>query len=287
MACYRDDGELQKRYTRKAKLEHTANVCVSLLGATTPYIFTLMDLDFFVQGTGCRILYILAETMDQKKTERHFFWAKDRYTVDEELESYVQRLVKFKRRLQEVAPVRTAILATEKLGEFRDKTLLATKKLYEKDPQGIKHSYMARMGEMAIKLATVHAMSRLEGRDDDLSNYARFPVPVIDEDADWAINKVKKHIRYFRELIRQWGLVSQRKQVMTDAAYFERVEAILREQPNQEMMHSKLLKMCGWTSKKFGEIMRSMVDQKRVKWYTKKDYVSKGGPKPSFYRLVS
>lgn len=117
------DGLLQKRYTRKAKLEHTANVCVSLLGATPPYVFTLMDLNFFVQGTGNRILYILTKATDPEKTDRRFFWGKDQYTVDEELENYVQRLVKFRKNLQKIAPVRTAILATDKLGEFRDKTL--------------------------------------------------------------------------------------------------------------------------------------------------------------------
>jgi len=280
------DGLLQKRYTRKAKLEHTANVCINLLGATTPYIFALMDLSFFVQGTGNRILYIVTQAMTPKKTEMDFFWEKDRYTVDEELEKYIQRLVKFKKSLQEIAPVRTAILATDKLGEFRDKTLSVTKKFYDKDPQGIDHSYMARMGEMAIKLATVHAMSRLEATEEDLSKYAEFPVPVIDEDAEWAISKVKKHVKYFYELKRQWGLASQRLPVMTLESHFDRVVSIMKSFGG-ECMRTTLLRRCGWSTKKFNEIIFSMIDQKMIRTYVREDYKRKGGPVPRFYKLVS
>jgi len=40
------DGVIQKRYTKSYKLEEPKNVCVNLLAATTPYIYSIMDLSF-------------------------------------------------------------------------------------------------------------------------------------------------------------------------------------------------------------------------------------------------
>jgi len=198
--------------------------------------------------------------------------------------------VEFKKTLMEVTeyePVYAAILPHEKLAKFRDKTLVATMRYYEKTPQGIIHTYVARMAEMSIKLSVIHSMSRQESTDGlkKMHDAGYASLPVIDEDVNWAINKTLRHIKNFFELQRQWSLIGVRKPVMTDEAYFDRIIAILKEQPNKECMHTKLWKYSGWTLPKFNEVMRTMLLQKTVIEYTKKDYKSKGGRKPLFYRL--
>lgn len=284
------DGVIQKRYTRSYKLEEPKDVCVNLLGATTPYIYNIMDLSFFVQGTGNRILYDIAKVEKPEPTPRDFFWQEDTSTVDDEAKPFIDRLVQFKKTLMKVTehePIYSAILPREKLAKFRDKTIVATMRYYEKDPQGIKHTYVARMAEMCIKLSVIHSMSRQESTDGlkKMHEAGVTLLPVIDDDVDWAINKIVRHIKNFFELKRQWSLMGVRKPVMTDEAYFDRIIAILKEQPNKECMHTKLWKYSGWTLPKFNEVMRTMLLQKTVRSYTKEDYKSKGGRKPLFYRL--
>ena len=62
------DGHLNARYTRSTKLEKPTNVYATILAATTPYIYKVMTTDFFVQGTGNRVLWVLWDKQIRRKT---------------------------------------------------------------------------------------------------------------------------------------------------------------------------------------------------------------------------
>jgi len=276
------DCTIQKRFTRKAKLEETLDVCVSLMSATTPYIFSLMDPSFFVQGTGNRILYIWSKVEKLQKTDKWFFLSGHRSRQKEEqLGAFAQRLAELRKTIDKKGVLQPIFYQAEDMVAFRDEMQLKTKELYEKDPQGIEHIYLARMAEMAIKLAAIKGVSRME---ETLHKIPATEYPVSKEDVTWAINKVKTHINYFYEIKDNWSTFAQRKPVLTDEALLDYLLSIIKTHGG-EIMHSQLLKLSKLSRKQFQLLMNTLIERKQIVAYEKTDYESKGGPKPVFYKI--
>ena len=70
------DGRLGARYTNKNKLQLPQDVYVNVIAATTPYIYDVISNDFFLQGTGNRVLYLIYDgkykAQDIVDTEKYF-----------------------------------------------------------------------------------------------------------------------------------------------------------------------------------------------------------------------
>ena len=277
------DGTIQKRYTKKAKLEETLDVCVSFTSATTPYIFDLIDLNFFLQGTGNRFLYIWSEPKIPPKTTKSFFMQiEDRVERLEEMERFAERLAKIRNAItRKYDFLQPAYFQPELLMKFRDEMSFKCKQLFEKDPKGIDHSYLSRMAEMAIKLSAIKAISMAEERLPSLE-IQFFPVHATN--VKWAIDKVRKHIKYFEDVKTNWSTFVKTKPVMTEERQFEYLKNILRTHKNK-LPRTKLYKLSKWKLKQFEEVIDGLRLRGEIIVYEGAGS-PKGGPKPIIYELV-
>jgi len=199
------DGTMQKRYTRKAKLEESTSVYVNFLGATTPYIYRLMKPDFFVQGTGNRILFNMFEGLRKEildETAEEFFYDRRQDALrNERVAEYGESLGGMhKHRFEQLVPMAEA----GKLWiNYRNKIIIESNKLYEEDPYNLRYTYMMRLAEFALKLSALQAISRVWQSSRILNNEE---LPIMEEDMMWAIAKTENYFSNFRRLLNEWNV---------------------------------------------------------------------------------
>lgn len=196
------DGMIQKRYTRKAKLEEAVDVYVVLAAATTPYLYKIMKPEFFMQGTGNRILYIIYRGKKSvlETTADEFFYGLDKRHDRQD------RAIKFAKKLADLYNSRVTYLspieeAGEKWIEFKIHKESIAERKFRKDMYDITYSYIVRMPEMALKLSGLHAIARTY---ESLPKTNLDTLIISDEDMIWAINKVEQHYKEFEKMLEQW-----------------------------------------------------------------------------------
>jgi hypothetical protein len=255
------DGAVQKRYTRKAKLEEVLRPYVIFLGCTTPYIYDVVEPAVFVQGLGNRLLFDYWEGRPKALTADELF-----YNMEED-EERSRVLNKFAERLAELWKVRGHFLtpgpeAASRLAEFKERKEGEAYELYLKDPLDLRPPYLARAWEMATKLAGVHAFSRLwlnpHLYDEDV-------IPITVEDADWAINKVERHIKAFEKFLSEWKMRPIKARSALYKAEMEAFLSVIASNPDRIATQQEVLEALGWyKSGKFYALREALIEEGRI-----------------------
>jgi len=277
------DCTLQKRYTKSAKLEEQKNVFVSLITNTTPYMFSLIDYDtFFLQGFGNRCLYDFNELNQPLKLSEDFFICNAlEWKRPEEIKEFAQRLVEFNKKLSKLPePLRAGTLS-KKLVEFGNKI---NEKVFELTKQGdeISASYYKRMTEMAIKLASVHALARQEHLK-DFNVIPDLMLPILDVDVDFALKKIATHMEAYEKIKSLWKIQAPSIRTRTIKLPMERIIEILKMNGGR-MQHTQLFRASAMIPREFEDIIESMISSGMIKRSVEK---RDGRGRPSiYYELV-
>lgn len=268
------DGGLQKRYTRKAKLEQAVDVYVSFLAATTPYLYRLMKPDFFIQGTGNRLMYILhtSQKHNYPPAEEFFYELQRDKAREEQLKAYASDLAKlYSAPFEYISPLPEA---GQMWMDFKVQKETSAQTRFEKDFYDLHYTYMVRLPEMALKLSGLRCVSR---------SYQTLPKSSIEqiminaEDMKWAIEKVERHYKYFEEFLKTWRTKPEPMEART---FGDQTNFIL------ELLHtsggltwSELRRKAPWEKRIWSEIMRYLWDTKQICVWRGKAR-GKGGPLP-------
>lgn len=189
------DGSHYQRGTRKKGLEVVPQGRhVVFLGATTPYVYRVLEEEFFMQGLGNRIIYILWEGEQQSIENPDDFFFKDNRvdTFSKDLNDFLTKLMKCE-DVENVVPMDEA---SNMLLDLYDSTIAISRRLYEKGKL-LEASYYARLWEKIVKLASVRAIG-----DWYASNLSHV---VIDEShVSWAYEKTKTYLRHFERFLSEW-----------------------------------------------------------------------------------
>jgi len=254
------DGTMQKRYTRKTKLEEARNVYVTFLAATTPYLYRVMKPDFFVQGTGNRILIVMYGGLDEKtldQTPDEFFYDRKQDILRKErVARYAQELAKIRQ-----SPLEQLVVMPEagkKWLDFRKRITLKANQMFEDDVYNLKYTYITRLGEFTLKLSALHAISshyeKLRGIGEEM--------PIMVEDMQWAINKIRRYYNHFEQLLDEWRPEEQ-EEPRSLANAITRLYDVL--QNYQQGMNWRLIKTrISWESRYLKEALSSLFDQEKI-----------------------
>jgi len=256
------DGTLQKRYTRKAKLEEVLRPYVVFLGCTTPYVYDVVEPTVFIQGLGNRLLFdCWGERPKALTADELFYDLKEDEERDRLLHGFAERLAGlWKVRGHFLTP---SPEAASRLAEFKERKEGEACDLYLKDPLDLRPSYLARAGEMAIKLAGLHAFSRLW-----LSShlYDEEIIPITLEDAKWAINKVERHIRAFEKFINEWRVRPIKARSMLYKAEMEVFLSVIANNPDRIATQREVLEALGWyRSREFYALREALIEEGKIR----------------------
>lgn len=276
------DGLLQIRYTKSSKLEEVTKVYVSYIGATTPYIFTVMPRDFFIQGTGNRYLFVFSEPDENevlKFDKSYSMDYNDMVEVESEHIEFAQRLA----IIRESAPQYINISlggAQELLSRFSQRMTKKAFVLYGEDVTDIRYSYYANLKEFVLKIAAINCLSRNEPM---YETFNENQLQVIEKDMAYAINKVKIHLQYFDKLMDAWSAIAQRTPVTTSKSDFDYIVSIIKLNGGK-ISTKDLWKQTGYDWHKFQRIINAMVAGEVI--VGKEESTGKPGRKPLFYHVT-
>jgi len=198
------DGIYQKRATVTHGVSHVESLYASLMSATTPQFITMMDSDFFIQGTGNRILYCYYDVNDYKSaninTEEYFKkqWSGKK---EKEVSEFAEALVRiYKKDIRDiyVMPEAGLLWADFKLDcekEWKQKSIM--------DPLGWDYHPIKRYPEFVLKLSGLYAVSSQISRIPKIpSSHWDNSVIVYEKDMERAIERVKICKEHFHNIIK-------------------------------------------------------------------------------------
>lgn len=283
-----DDGFIKSRYTKEGKYQREVEVFVSLITASTPYLFTVLRRDFFTLGTGNRFLYVYCLPEEIKRSDPSLY-----FTPDFDYEQNVTKFAKVLQAYNENCENRTLIFSREASDlltsyEYSKKKEALTS--YKEDILNIIYPYKDRLPIKTFKIASLEAIDRqghIPWKNDKDS-----VIDVEMEDAKYSIDFVERCFGHFQTLIDVvWKEVSSRKLIdyrrhepnelleIIDKNYDERTRkfGIINSTKLRRMAYSR-----GFSPQRFNQCISILRGSDEVKEFTRKTRT-----KPStFYKLV-
>lgn len=264
------DGTVVRRYTRKTQLEEYRKVYVNLIAATTPYLYTVMRREFFVQGTGNRILFVIHKPDSVPKVDGEVF-----FMSGYELEERIKIIERFSECLANLYNSRLRYVypdpeAGKMWAEYKAEKSRESLEMFRKDPKNLEYSYVERAPEFALKLSALAAISR---------GYEAIPLMrsadtylVNKNDMSYAINRVEKHLKYFRTLLEDWGSVTYEAPVRTYDSNLNYLYSFFEKQPDGVLTQRELLEMSGMVlGVEFSNLMVTLMKVGKVKVLSPKE----------------
>jgi predicted RNA-binding protein associated with RNAse of E/G family len=221
------DGTAQERYTRKTKLESSKRVYVSFMSATTPYLYTIMRPELFLQGTANRFLFVVFKEPNlQKYDSKTFFIPAVRA---KEFDDQNEALGEYLGTLRTTITKGGWIVGTmdESAGillEYRDYCYNKASALWKSSrPNDFEYSYIVRQAEMCFKLAAIKAIGDMYY---NIFKTNLREITITPSQAKWAVEKMHTYEENFKRLLTDWNKYNIKKEtVMTLDNYHDVVKS--------------------------------------------------------------
>jgi len=239
------DGSYQKRYTISQGLNEVPEMYACLLSATTPHFLKAMDKQFFIQGTGNRILYDYFDVSEYEIPEidpiKYFSksWSQHRERKFVEYSNKLKALFKFKNAGEEkyYEPKLNDLYMSPDAGElwvdFKTQTEVEWKRRAVKNPLGWKYHPLKRYAEFALKYSGIYAVSRMCNSLKTLSEDNIADFTIIGRDMERAVSRVMKHHDSLIQIIQmKVKLIPQKTPKSHDDEAYSMV-MVLEEAPNK------------------------------------------------------
>lgn len=265
------DGTMQKRFTRKTKLEQATKVYVVFLSATTPYLYTIMKPTFFIQGTGNRILYtnydLLEDVEDVDVDDEEAF---NKWLDGITKRAYSKRNDKISDFAEHLAGVHNSNVKYLTLEpdtsriylRYRKEKRQEAKQLYKNDKFNMLGSYVVRLPEFALKLS---GLARISSFWKTLGETQLDELAIMEEDMKWAINKTNRHLEHFKVMLEDWRKKGRTKPYRTDEDIKDEVVKLLKENGGR-MPWSNLCRELGIYGRKFQDLMDWLCVARIIGW---------------------
>ena len=262
------DGRLGARYTNKNKMQLPQDVYVNVLAATTPYIYQILSQDFFTQGTGNRVLYMIYDGVYKPQeilATEDYLGSINKEIHDTDQERFAKDLTLLgKSQLNYLQPIDDAGQMWLRYRNDLDDRL---RKTYKDNQFDIKTVYLGKAAVNTLKLAGLHRYSRL-CRDKDLQDILNDMDSelILVEDMEWAIKKTDDHLNHFTKLVEQWHTRPDR--YSKDIESQTLLDLVTKHKDG--LPYHQVKRTCKWNDRTVREVFKSLFEQKLIKFYLKK-----------------
>ena len=255
------DGHIGARYTRGTKLEKPQNVYASILAATTPYVYKVMSTDFFVQGTGNRILWVLWDKKIRKKkyaSSHDFFGIHHEASKEKDIEKFANQMLTIRNsKCVRVYPDEDAgTMWMEQEEKWKDE--LAER--FNENIYDLQQLYLVKIVQSALKLAGIHMYSRMVG---PLAHIPVTELPITSEDMEWGLKRSKIHLAYFHELLEQWRTRPTQTEVRSLDEQVQYVADRILDTP-QGIKWADLRQNVKWEKRTWFEVLSQLYDSNQI-----------------------
>ena len=200
------DGQVDPRYTIGRELENLEgrSPYFCLIGATTPYIYSVLDWGIFTSGFGNRLLYIIYEPEKVTFTEEELFGDNELNlrARDDKLDEYARMLERLSNRRVKIV-VKVGTEASKRITDYRNELEDRADKKEQEGNTGLAN-YISKVSIYIFKLSGLHSISKNIDGLTSRQQVRETTLQIDREDADWAIERVEKYIESFDIFISNW-----------------------------------------------------------------------------------
>ncbi|MDE1871339.1 MAG: hypothetical protein KGI06_03805 [Candidatus Micrarchaeota archaeon] len=239
------DGKIDKRFTFAHGLNDIDDCYITLIGAATPYIYSVLEQSAFVQGLGNRILF------EHYKIDRPVRNITDLFGDTQIHRLRADKIVEFAKMLYNIDKLENLTVeinpkskAAELITKFDNTISERVNKGKESD---IKKSYLDRSLLSVLKLSSLKAISSQYNTIEVHNAKDEIKLEVRVEDAQWAIDKVNRHLDSFDEMLKEWYTQPRIKPVESYEAYFETIKRTIADSPDKILTMEEIFNQIGWT----------------------------------------
>jgi len=265
------DCDVEKVGTQTRGVEYPKNAYISFCSATTYYLLTLMTDDFFIQGTGNRVMWILDDTKEKVDVEKEaisagFFWGiEEDQEFRQQLEHLANKLLNIRLLPEGVVQLSfnaSVMLDRYRLMKYNDAVDLFSEDLLNKDA-----NFIARLAQNAMKLALIHCVGRYawEYDQDDPPR----SMEIGEQDARWAIEKMERHLKHYNKM----RTIAARVRKTTTRSFKDDQTRVIYtiqrlEGKGEKVTKTKIMQSTGWLKDDCQAILDAMLATKQIRMYT-------------------
>jgi hypothetical protein len=301
------DCDVDRTSTIRGGDEYPEDTFQNFASATTPYIFTMMDETFFLQGTGNRILWLIdlikeaIKDIDKDVDENavNFFYSLGGLEKDTQYtDTMVHKLMRI--RMLKEGLVQVNIVASAILYRFRDECYNQSVGIFNKNNLDIESSYISRLAENSMRLALIHCIGRKVNKTDsievdgclvqsdtdghlianvkDVEGVTDFQI--IEEDALWAVDLMK----YFHQSYLDMWKLSSTTRPITSKTYkndYDRIASVIEKKDGRATFRQIKDRTA---IEDLQKLLDSMIQMHRIRLSTEKN---NSGQVITYYRIVA
>jgi len=205
------DNEIEGKYTRGFQIEGNISVYFSMLGASSRHFYKLLEDDFFTQGLGNRIMWIVdVKFTPPKLNAKKFFY---QYARDNKFNELKDKIVGMMRTVSEAYGIWIENDAGEMWVDFANKIFKQIVKMKEGEGE-----YSAKVALNALKLAMCYSASRLNISPANM-------IHIEGEDMQRAIADSVKYVRMWKLAMKQWEKYGKRGKTEQDSMRSSKYDA--------------------------------------------------------------
>ena len=284
------DGWVKSKYTKSSQLQGLVRPFVNLVAASTPYLFTILPKQIFLQGFGNRILWICSGSgILEKADPEKYFHSK----FEDRRLGFIDEFAEKLKNYHEHSEGRIFIFSPEagrNLTTYEFIKRSEAESLFHQDMMDATYSYIVRLPEYAFKLSGIHAIDRsghLPWKSDTDE-----VIDITEQDAMWAMHVADEHLANFKKLLEVWETVrrsartsKRRRDPDEMKAILEKAGGIMNQTELRRKMYSR-----GYNPDRYVDVMLILTNAEDIiltKIDAEKDEPKKPGPKPEYFILKS
>ena len=262
------DGKLSKRTTIAHGTTEPSYCYVTLLGGATPYLYSVLDKQIFVQGLGGRILWEVFPVVKREFDRNSFFNLTGLSKKDNEIEEAAKKLITLPSldiTIKINSDSEAALMLEQKHNKIEDRK----KKLLDSDSLNLEGTYLGKLFVHLLKLSALKRLAReLPNINRDKGTSHSLMVEAMD--VEWAINRIDKFHNNFLQMLKEWRTQPVEAPIQSVANYREKFLGVLKLQGGIAK-RPKLIELLNWDSKRFGEITEMLKETGDVRILSKKE----------------
>lgn len=240
------DGQVDPRYTIGRKLEKLKNPpYVCLIGATTPYIYSVLDYGIFSSGFGNRLLYLTYEPEKVLLDENDLFGnnQENLRIREERIKQYAKVLEKLSTR-EVLIRVPTNTEASKSIVDYRNR-LEERADNEEKNGNTALANYVSKIEIYIFKLAGLHCVSRNINAITNVIDKKQF-LDINKEDVEWATERIDKYISNFDSFITNWKVRPIEKAPVSYNLEYDLIVDTIKNNPDGIATNIEIANKLGW-----------------------------------------
>jgi hypothetical protein len=271
------DGYIDGRFTISHGESKVVKDCyVSFIGATTPYLYNVLEQEIFIQGLGSRILWETFRTEHRDYKEEEIIVNNVKNIRKEE---FITKYAKILTKISQFKSININVGSPEISTSFVNIRNKYDRKALEfnlKDKNSLEALYISKAFVKLWKLASLHVVSRNCYNFINQNKDSEIVLEFNQDDINWAEERIDGHINKFIYMLNEWRTKPVFKPIESDKYSQDAVLSALRNSADLILTRRELEETTNLYSRKLADILRSVINANYVKMLKKSEVLALG-----------